>query len=63
MSHVFRLKHFPYNSARAPEVSLVSIEKGTAVARKFQRSLLHRSSGPQREIVSLSKNLNGAMAQ
>ena len=33
MSHVLRLKHFPYNSAVPPEVTLIQTEKGTAVCK------------------------------
>ena len=33
MSHVLRLKHFPYISAVPPEVTLVQTENGTAVCK------------------------------
>ena len=33
MSHVLRLKHFPYNSAVPPKVTLTQTEKGTAVCK------------------------------
>ena len=44
MSHVLRLKHFPYNSAGAPEVFLVLIEKGTAVCKEVSEKLPAQTS-------------------